>query len=679
MSFLTKLKLKHLCILFICVFTFFNLSYAQSNSESLISKLKEAAIDTIKIQLLIDVGDEYFYTFPDSSHNYYQNALAISKKINNKKFEALSLLNLGFYYDYKEYYQASLEYYLKAIELYKLINDQRGVADCYNYVGYSFAYLNSVENAFKYYIKSLNIYKKLNDSLGMAEINTGLGHLYLDLENYTKAHDYYSKSLQIYSALNDKEGVLSSYIDVGNAISENGDIQKGLDYYFKSVELSKELNDFEGLAVNYTNIGECYLDLGNYEKALDYSFKSNEVSAKNNYNLLYPLTYANIAKSYLKLKQYNKVVLFANKSLEASKNVSWANMEYDAHSYLSSAYEELGDYKKAYENHQIFKKFTDSIYNLKKVEQVTKLDILYKLEDHERKIDVLEKNKEVKTVQLKNQKLLSYALIIFSLFSIGLIVSLYKQRKHRKEAYNLLAIEKLKAEESDRLKSSFLANMSHEIRTPMNAIMGFTGFLKNPDLSPEKRSRFVEIINKSGDRLMTIINDIIDISKIESNQLKLDIKNVNVIETLKEIIEIQKKSNQELLNKNVEIKLQVKENLKDVFIKTDENRFNQILNNLIGNALKFTEKGYVEIGFYIKEYSQKKFIEFYVKDTGCGVPKDKFKSIFDRFSQAGLDDFKTGNGLGLSICKGLVTILKGKIWLESEKGVGTTFYFTLPY
>ena len=146
-------------------------------------------------------------------------------------------------------------------------------------------------------------------------------------------------------------------------------------------------------------------------------------------------------------------------------------------------------------------------------------------------------------MKLKNQKRLSILLIIFGLVFTIIAFLLNKIRKEKNKALKLLFIQKIRAEESDRLKSAFLANMSHEIRTPMNAIMGFSGFLKNPDLSKEKMNRFIDIIVKSGERLMTIINDIIDISKIESNQLKVDVQEVNVKSTLKEIIEIQKNSN----------------------------------------------------------------------------------------------------------------------------------------
>lgn len=654
--------------------------FSQIKNDSLLLKLEKSKHDTLKLRMLIEEGDYLRYTFPDSSFVYYKEALYLSRKTKNKKFEAESLLSIGYYLDSKSKYKESLEYYLKAIELYKSINDEQGIANGYNYIAYSFSYLNSTENSIKYYLKAQEIYTKLNDSLGLADIFNGFGDLYYSQENFTKAQEYYSKSLVIFKNNEDKRGLVSAYINIGNTTSEMGNIEKGIEFYNKSIALCNELNDQDGLAINYANIGECYVDNNNFDAALKYLDKSLKIASKINYKQLLPMIYANFSHINIKTNNYKLAIDNAKKSLESVKNVSWADMEYDAHLYLSTAYEKMGDYKKAYKYHKIYKKHTDSIFNLKKVEQLAKLDVLYKLENQESKIETMQRNDEIRNLQNKNQLRIIYILIVFSVFFLILIYVLNKQRTAKIKAYNLMLIEKEKAEDSDRLKSAFLANMSHEIRTPMNAIMGFSNFLKNTSLEPKKRNHFIDIITISGERLMAIINDIIDISKIESNQLKIESKKFNFELTLSEIVEIQKETNSLVAKKELELKLISPQTIQESFIISDENRFSQIINNLISNAIKFSpKKGIIEIGYYLKQYNNQTFIEFYVTDNGKGIPKSKFKFIFERFSQADDNDFKVGNGLGLSICKGLTTLLNGKIWLESEENKGTTFYFTLPY
>ena len=667
-------------IIFYClIFCTFQMFFGQNGKTELSNKVKIVKQDTLKIKSLIDLGEAIFYIKPDSAYACYKKAMQLAVSEGNSMFEAKSSLKIGQYYNYVEEYKKALEFYIKAIEIYKTVNNKKGIAECYSSIGFSFQYLNSLDKSIEYYLKALEIYKELDYKIGIGDVYNGLGNINYDQENYEKAINYFLKAIDLYEKMNNKEGLLSSYINIGNAIADGGDIDGGIVYYKKSIELTKELDDKEGLAINFINIADCFLEKKDTKTALEYLDKSLEIVIKNDYKSLYATVYEFYSKTYLQMKNYKKTIYYSEKSIENSKNLSWMKPQYENNSYLSEAYAGLGDFKQAYYYHKLFKQNSDSIFNAKKFEQVAKLDVLYDLESKEEKINLLEKSEELNKLKIESQKKLNLTLIFSTIVLLGLFVVLFKQSKAKNKTLELLKIEKEKATESDKLKSAFLANMSHEIRTPMNAIMGFSEFLKNPDLSKEKQTKFVDIITKSGVRLMNIINDIIDISKIESNQLKLELKEVKIIPILNEIVEIQKNTNPLFLAKNIELKINLLNNSDGIKLITDENRFTQVLNNLINNAVKFTEKGSIEVGFSEKEYSNKKYIEFYVKDTGIGIEPNKFDVIFDRFSQAGEKDFKTGNGLGLSISKGILKLLNGDIWLQSKVGEGTTFYFTLPY
>jgi len=243
-----------------------------------------------------------------------------------------------------------------------------------------------------------------------------------------------------------------------------------------------------------------------------------------------------------------------------------------------------------------------------------------------------------------------------------------------KKINNELIIAKAKAEESDNLKSAFLANMSHEIRTPMNAIMGFSDFLLQPELSKEKIEYYVQIINASSLQLLSIINDVIDISKIESGQISFTSKLFNINNLMSELYFSYKKVvDLKKLNLNY-----ICDHSNDfIQIKADENRIKQILCNILNNAIKFTKVGEIEFGFKIIE----NFVEFYVKDTGIGIAQENHTLIFERFRQ--LDSTSTrifgGNGLGLSITKALVEKLGGTITVNSKPNIGSSFVFTIPF
>jgi len=239
-----------------------------------------------------------------------------------------------------------------------------------------------------------------------------------------------------------------------------------------------------------------------------------------------------------------------------------------------------------------------------------------------------------------------------------------------------LTIAKEKAEESDRLKSAFLHNMSHEIRTPMNSIMGFAEILPKYINDKEKTEKFISIINQSCTDLLVIIDDILDVAKIEAGLLKINNERVNILEVLNELELIYNQQKKKLGKQNILLSLSIPDWIAELNITSDKSRLAQIFNNLLNNALKFTMQGKVEFGISRVTENQ---VEFFVSDTGIGIPESKYEKIFDRFMQV-QNDVKlvsAGNGLGLTISKALVNLLGGNIWLQSEVGIGSIFYFTI--
>jgi signal transduction histidine kinase len=237
-----------------------------------------------------------------------------------------------------------------------------------------------------------------------------------------------------------------------------------------------------------------------------------------------------------------------------------------------------------------------------------------------------------------------------------------------------LIAAKEKAEESDKLKSAFLANMSHEIRTPMNGILGFADLLKEPELTGEEKLEYVSIIEKSGKRMLNIINDLIDISKVESGQMEISISEINVNEQIEYIYTFFK---QEIKRKGMQIIYRNGLSTHESVIQTDREKLYAVLTNLVKNAIKYSDTGTIEFGYTLING----FLEYFIKDTGIGIPHDKKEAIFDRFIQADITDKRAfqGAGLGLTISKSYVEMLGGNIWVESEIGNGSIFYFTIPY
>ncbi|WP_372751425.1 PAS domain S-box protein [Labilibaculum sp.] len=241
-----------------------------------------------------------------------------------------------------------------------------------------------------------------------------------------------------------------------------------------------------------------------------------------------------------------------------------------------------------------------------------------------------------------------------------------------------LNIAKEKAEESDRLKSAFLANMSHEIRTPMNSIIGFSELLSNSNLTLVKKEKYLGVIIKSGKRMLNIIDDIMDISKIEAGLMTLELEKININEQIDYLYDI---FNSEVEAKGIAFSFKKGLLEKEIVIRTDKDKFIAILSKLIKNAIKYTDEGSIEFGYELIVKNHEPMFKFFVKDSGIGISEDRQEAIFERFIQADIQDVmaREGAGLGLSIAKSHIEMLNGEIWLDSKEGEGSTFYFTLPY
>ena len=633
----------------------------------------------------------------EKAQENFENALEFEKALQSDNGIAEALNNIGLTSDYLGKYKHALEYYLKALQLYEKINDKDGISTVSNNIGNVYQVWSNYEKALFYYLKSLAIEEELGTKSGIAVAFNNIGIIYHNWKNYDKALDYYKRGLKIEEELKNKSGIAESLNNIAIIYDETGKYKEAIELYERSLQIEEENDNKIGISVSLSNIGEFYEDRGDYDKALNYYNKSIVIDKEIENNIGIGQTYNQLGNLYTHLKQYNKAIDFYNLSNNIVEPLDIIETITENYKGLAEVYTKLKNYKKAIFFSNKYHSLKDSIFSETMLERQNNLQADFEIEKREKEIELLNTEKQVRAMEIKEKQfqLKQQKTLLFILFGgiasfIIFVLLLFRQIKNKNKAFKLLSLQnkeieknrlelinaKENAEESDRLKSSFLASVSHEIRTPINGILGVSEILKYDDLPKDQKNELLKLINFNGQQLVAILDDIIDISQIETGQLIIRIEDCNVDNILSELFHYYNEYKIIARKSNLEIKLNKPTNKTDLFIKTDSYCLKKILSNLIGNAIKFTQKGFVEFGYEKKTDG----LQFFVKDTGIGIPAKNLKMIFERFRQ--VDETLTrqygGTGLGLTISEQLVNLLDGNIRVESEEGKGSIFYFWIP-
>ncbi|MGM0497160.1 MAG: tetratricopeptide repeat-containing sensor histidine kinase [Bacteroidota bacterium] len=700
--------------------------------DSLIKELKHSSSDTTKVNLLAKLSWELRKQYPDSAKEFANKGIDLASKINYPKGKGEIYKNLGSLFWNHSQYDSALMRYDKSVEIYKgLLSSKsdttdrsilKGIGETYNGIGLVTYNQGNYIKAIESYQKALSYHEKINNTKGTADCYNNIGLIYWNRENYQRAIDYYKTAQKLYKEVGDKFGVAHCYNNIGIILKNQDKYDSAITSYQNALDIHNKLNNNEGKASALNNLGHVYFEKNEFQKARSFFEKSLKIKKEigdrkalaSSYGSYAKLHYT-LADSLQKISQknakYREAITFAKEELRLAKEIGLMKRKKHAYEFLSKAYAGLKDYKLAFKYHKLFKEAEDSLFNNQKMREIENLEAKYQNEKKELEIQNLENENQLKSVKLEKMRMrqiLSYSIILILIaFSVFLLIirkklkkknqtineqnqtisSQYKKiqnqkdelEKHQNKLEQLvdqrtkeLKAAKEKAEESNRLKSAFLANMSHEIRTPMNAIIGFTNMLNHEEVSNKERQTMINHISHSGYSLLNLIDNIIDLAKVDASQLNIDYKTTNIQKIINEMYETFQES---FALKGIEFNIN-NDTEENVYIDIDDYRLKQVFRNLLDNSLKFTKEGCVELGYREMEND----IEFFVKDTGIGISENKQKIVFQRFTKIEDDKEKLyrGAGLGLSLSKNIVELLGGKIHLESQINKGSCFYITIP-
>ena len=644
----------------------------------------------------------------DLSLAHFNELIKISNKTRNIIAKGDAYDNIGHIFIAKNNNEQALKSHFLALILRKEGKDLEGFGNSCDNIAAIYYAQNKYPSAAIYYKYSLSIFEKLKDDFRVAVCAANLGMQYSNINNPSEALKYYDKALKNYEKLDNKEGIQWMCQLMGEIYSKTENHQKALEYLQKSLEISKKINKYDHIANGYLYLGRYYLNHEKLDLALNYFNKYLELGTKNKDLSIISLANYSIAKVYSKQNSIeeslrhleiakNIAVKISNKSVEGAstglmgqiylqignykiaKEYTEKSLAYHqltgekshlARDYnnLSLINEKMNDQKSALENYKLFTIYQDSI----KQDDISKTVMKYEFDKKES--DIKNKQKE----EIRNKSHISNTIygilgaVILSAFFILYTLRLRnKKLSAEKQNLELKRREAELAKETEAFKSRFLSNISHEFRTPLTLINGHLEILKKEG-EPKDKKRFDEM-EHSGQRLLQIINQLLDLTKLENNKYQLYYKKGNLLNEAQNYIQaFRSLAEQRNINLTTEItnSAELKFSKKDFAYSSET--LATVFNNLISNAIKFTPTGG---SVHCKLDFQENKLHFSVSDTGPGIPEKDLPNIFDQFYQVKTEEkpIYEGSGIGLAIVKELTLLHGGEVRVENNKNGGCTF------
>ncbi len=531
--------------------------------------------------------------------------------------------------------------------------------------------------------EALSLAEKSDNKKSIGVIYAIKGKLQLIIEEEDNAIKSLNKAIEVQRIINDNKNLGKSYKVFGDVYLAKKDYYQALDSYTAAKSKFQEEDLNQDLADVLLSEGKTYMFLKNFAKARDIIEQSLAQAKKGEYLKIQSDALINHGIIYRELGDYEKALAFAGEGIEIAKNNSFSSILNEGFLVVSDIYLAVEDFKLSRQFLREYTELSDSIRDITRVNSSKDQETQYLLnEANEKNIEIVEKLEKAEDDKNLGTLISILSVALITILSL-LTLSLYKNNNIRLKTNNMLhkkngelIIAKEKAELASKTKANFLSTVTHELRTPLYAVTGLSNMLLDENPRPEQ-VQHLKSLKFSGDYLLTFINDILQINKIEANKVDIEPESFNLRKKINNIILA---LNNSALDNNVKIHFEYDKDLPENFI-ADQLKISQILINLIGNSIKFTKDGDIWIRVYKLEEKGKIYsLRFEVEDNGIGISQEKQENMFESFSQGSIQINRKygGTGLGLSIVKGLIDILKGKIYVTSELEKGTTFFFEIP-
>ncbi len=610
----------------------------------------------------------------------FDKSLQVFIAINDNFYIAKNLNNIGNTFLLNGQYREALPYYEKALPIFQKGDYQKSVADCLINIGISHDNLGNYSRALHFYLQALEIDEALNNKVGIGYDYISISSIHGKLNNTLKSIEYQQKALAIFEQLNDQNNVATTHHNLGISYKNLEQFDSALFHAAKAMEIFKDIESKRGIAYTFNTMGLIYFEKNNDTEALENFRHSNGVARELGNEVILSSNYRYISDIFLNRGQLDSAAWYAEQGLNLAENTHVKEVISEFHLLLSDIFEHQNQFQEALYHHQKHLAYQDTLLNEAKTRQLQELEIQYETEKKEQQISLQESM--LRNKNLTQQFLIGIILLI--LVASGVIFKIHRSRQAAKRRllneqlkYEKLQTEKMK--ELEQLKSRFFANIAHEFRTPLTLIMGpMEQIMDTTQETPARQA--AGLAYKSAQQLLTLINQLLELSRLEAGEGQMHFVERDFIAFAKGIL-MSFESLQ--AQKNIHLKVEAEE--AEIIMIFDAESLEKILSNLLSNAFKFTPSGgAIAVKINKSQLNQGGILEEAVRidvsDTGIGIRAEDLPHVFDRFYRTAphTPDNTESVGIGLALVKELVDLHRGSITVQSKEQEGTTFTILLP-
>lgn len=676
MEIIDRVKTTSFFLLMITFGLSLNLALAQTRADSLTQELEKAESDSVRIELWLDLAQEYEFTDPEKAKGLAQKAMTLAEKTNQLWAKGKCATVMGFMGTITGDYTAALKHDNLHLQAMITANDSLGIAKALNNIGNDYNELGEYDEAYYHLTRSFRVARSIKDSLLLAVTLQNIGHVFKELGQYDIAINHFNASLKISEKVSDPDGPAYVKDELGSVYlhkKEYSEAEKALN---SSLSITRHLNIKILEPQVMSKFGQLYMERDDYEKSLRYYDTAYQLyhQMKNNFGI----AKTNLGRAKVKFRELklDEALDLTNQALELAKTLNARILEISCYTQLSELEEQRGDFKKSLAYFKSFTALRDSLFGQEMTEKLYQYQVRFEIESKDSEIAALSEARLLQDDAIKRQQFIRNILVVVVALTGVLLITVYRSGQ-RRVRINKLLIEhqdeikqrSIELEQLNQVKDKFFSIISHDLRSPINALSGILNLMDRNQITQEEFTKLAKELRVQFNHTKTLINNLLDWALLQMDKLKIQPEKID----LSQMVDENFKLLSSLHLKELKMTNLVPQGLSAM---ADLNTINLVFRNLILNALKFTDVG-GEITVAGK--AEGNLITISVSDNGVGIAPEVQAILFEKtsgYSTRGTANEK-GTGLGLILCKEFVERNGGKIWLQSELGKGSTFNFTL--